>query len=148
MSPPPTASTRRRSERHALVVLLGGARVGNIYQSAPGTLRFVYLEEWRKSKRAYPLSLSMPLTAQEHRHEAITHSCGVFFRTMIERWITTAGSSACRPVVARRENPASRPLHGAQRCRVADADMVRVHCHVRLQRYPSPRVRRWQQERA
>jgi serine/threonine-protein kinase HipA len=61
----------RRSERHALVALLGGVRVGNIYQASSGALRFAYLEEWRNSKHAYPLSLSMPLTAQEHRHEAI-----------------------------------------------------------------------------
>jgi len=63
---------QRRSERHALVVLLNGTRVGDIYQSSSGTLRFVYLEEWRKDKSAVPLSLSMPLTAQEHRHEPIT----------------------------------------------------------------------------
>jgi serine/threonine-protein kinase HipA len=67
-----TVGAQRRSERHALVVLLGGIRVGNIYQSSSGVLRFAYLEEWRKSKRAYPLSLSMPLTAQEHRHQAIS----------------------------------------------------------------------------
>lgn len=66
-----TAGGQRRAERLALVALLGGVRVGNIYQSSAGVLRFAYLEEWRKSKQAYPLSLSMPLTAEEHRHDAI-----------------------------------------------------------------------------
>ena len=70
MSNKPTGA-QRRSERHTLVALLGGIRAGNIYQSSAGVLRFAYLEEWRKSAHSYPLSLSMPLTAQEHRHEAI-----------------------------------------------------------------------------
>ena len=61
-----------RSARHALVVLLGGTRVGNVYQSPSGTFRFAYLEEWRSSRDAYPLSLSMPLAAREHRHDAIS----------------------------------------------------------------------------
>ena len=72
MSPRGTVGAQRRSERHVLVALLGGVRVGNIYQSPSGALRFVYLEEWRNSKNAYALSLSMPLTAQEHRDEAIS----------------------------------------------------------------------------
>ena len=62
---------QRRSERLVLVALLDGVRVGNVYQTASGTLRFLYLDEWRESQRAYPLSLSMPLTAREHRHDAI-----------------------------------------------------------------------------
>lgn len=65
------ADAARPSERHKLVALLDGIRVGNIYQSSSGVLRFAYLDEWRTSPRAYPLSLSMPLTAQEYRHETI-----------------------------------------------------------------------------
>lgn len=61
----------RRTERHVLVVLLDGRLIGNIYQSSAGTLRYVYDDGWRESEEAYPLSLSMPLTAVEHRHEAI-----------------------------------------------------------------------------
>jgi len=67
-----TTGTGRPSERHVLVALLNGIRVGSIYQTSSGPLRFVYLEEWQNTANAYPLSLSMPLTAQEHRHEAIT----------------------------------------------------------------------------
>lgn len=63
--------TARASDRHVLVALLGGTRIGNVYQSSSGTLRFSYLEGWRQRKDAYPLSLSMPLTAAEHRHESI-----------------------------------------------------------------------------
>jgi serine/threonine-protein kinase HipA len=65
------AGDARRAERNVLVALLGGARVGNVYQSSSGTLRFSYLESWRQRKDAYPLSLSMPLTAEDHRHESI-----------------------------------------------------------------------------
>jgi serine/threonine-protein kinase HipA len=61
----------RRGERHSLVVFLNGVRVGDIYQTRPGTLRFGYNSEWRDKRDAYPLSLSMPLTAVEHGHEAI-----------------------------------------------------------------------------
>jgi serine/threonine-protein kinase HipA len=64
------AGDARRAERNVLVALLGGARVGNVYQSSSGTLRFSYLESWRQRKDAYPLSLSMPLTAEDHRHES------------------------------------------------------------------------------
>jgi len=71
MSSARTIGVPRRSERHALVALLDGVRVGNIYQSPSGALRFVYLENWRESRDAYPLSLSLPLTAQEHRGNAI-----------------------------------------------------------------------------
>lgn len=61
----------RRSERHVLAVLLNGNLVGNVYQSSAGTLRYVYDDVWREARDAYPLSLSMPLTAAEHRHEVI-----------------------------------------------------------------------------
>lgn len=67
-----TLAGQRRSERHVLVVLLNGIRVGNIYQGSSGALRFVYLEDWRQNANAYPLSLSLPLTAQQHRHEVVS----------------------------------------------------------------------------
>lgn len=67
------ASTEpRKGERHALVVFLNGVRVGDIYQTSPGTLRFAYNNEWRDKRDTYPVSLSMPLTAVEHGHEAIS----------------------------------------------------------------------------
>lgn len=62
----------RRNERHVLAVLLSGTLAGNIYQSSTGTLRFVYDDDWRQAEDAFPLSLSMPLAAVEHRDDAIT----------------------------------------------------------------------------
>ncbi|MFN2400087.1 MAG: type II toxin-antitoxin system HipA family toxin [Gemmatimonadaceae bacterium] len=67
----PTAEPRR-GERLSLVAFLNGVRVGDIYQTSSGTLRFVYKDQWRDNSGAYPLSLSMPLTAVEHGDEAIS----------------------------------------------------------------------------
>ena len=61
----------RRNERHVLVVLLNGSVAGHVHQGSSGTLRFVYDDAWRQSADAYPLSLSMPLAAAEHRHDVI-----------------------------------------------------------------------------
>ncbi len=61
----------RKGDRHALVAFLNGVRVGDVYQSASGTIRFTYEEEWRTNPNSYPLSLSMPLTAADHSHETI-----------------------------------------------------------------------------
>ena len=61
-----------RGERHVLVVFLNGALVGNIYQSRSGALRFSYEDAWRQDESAYPLSLSMPLAAKEHRDNVVS----------------------------------------------------------------------------
>ena len=53
-----------------LVVLLNGKEVGTVsYQS--GRLSFAYTEPWLEDPDAYPLSLSMPLTAVRHGHSSI-----------------------------------------------------------------------------
>ena len=49
-----------------LVALLGGREVGRVQQDAHGRLTFVYAQDWRDAEGAYPVSLSMPLAAQEH----------------------------------------------------------------------------------
>lgn len=54
-----------------LVALLGSDKVGEIRLARGGRLRFVYEEGWRRSPGAVPLSLSMPLAAREHGHDAI-----------------------------------------------------------------------------
>jgi serine/threonine-protein kinase HipA len=54
-----------------LVVLLGGNEIGRVRNNARGRLTFVYDNEWRGSRRAYPLSLSMPLAAEEHGPAAV-----------------------------------------------------------------------------
>ncbi len=65
------SGAQRKGEAVRLVALLDGARVGEVYQLISGNLRFVYDEAWRTAAAAYPLSLSMPLTAREHGHDAI-----------------------------------------------------------------------------
>lgn len=53
-----------------LVVLLERREVG-VVRHERGRLTFVYADSWRSARGAYPLSLSMPLAAAEHRHAAI-----------------------------------------------------------------------------
>jgi len=54
-----------------LVALLAGKEVGRVHKEARGRLTFVYNESWRLTPGAYPLSLSMPLAAAEHRHAVV-----------------------------------------------------------------------------
>ena len=53
-----------------LVALLANREVGTLRQIR-GRLSFAYADSWRRVPGAYPLSLSMPLTATEHPHAAI-----------------------------------------------------------------------------
>lgn len=55
----------------ALIVAAGGVKMGSIEKDARGRLRFVYDDDWRAARAAFPLSLSMPLTAAEHGHRAV-----------------------------------------------------------------------------
>ncbi len=54
-----------------LVALLGGREIGQIQNHRRGRLTFIYHEDWRSFRGAYPLSLSMPLAAAEHGHDRI-----------------------------------------------------------------------------
>jgi serine/threonine-protein kinase HipA len=54
-----------------LVVLLEGKEIGRVRNDARGRLTFVYDDHWRNAPDAYPLSLSMPLAAQEHGPSAV-----------------------------------------------------------------------------
>jgi serine/threonine-protein kinase HipA len=49
-----------------LVALLDGKEVGRVRSDARGRLTFSYNNNWREGQGAYPLSLSMPLAAEEH----------------------------------------------------------------------------------
>jgi len=49
-----------------LIVLLASQEVGRVCRDRRGRLTFVYNAEWRTASGAYPLSLSMPLAAEEH----------------------------------------------------------------------------------
>ena len=54
-----------------LVALLDGKEVGRVHSDAGGRLSFVYGDDWRQAPDAYPLSLSMPLAAREHRRAVV-----------------------------------------------------------------------------
>lgn len=54
-----------------LVALMAGQHMGTIERGARGLLRFEYREDWRSASHAIPLSLSMPLSAAEHKHAVI-----------------------------------------------------------------------------
>lgn len=53
-----------------LTALCNGVLVGNVYGRSGG-LEFIYDEGWRNAPGAYPLSLSMPLAAEQHGHDKI-----------------------------------------------------------------------------
>lgn len=55
-----------------LFVLLSDRVIGRVAQDDRARLSFNYDEAWRDVRGAYPLSLSMPLAAIEHRHDAIS----------------------------------------------------------------------------
>jgi serine/threonine-protein kinase HipA len=54
-----------------LVVLLDGNEVGRVRNDARGRLTLVYNGNWRGTRGAYSLSLSMPLAAEEHGPTAV-----------------------------------------------------------------------------
>ncbi len=54
-----------------LVVVLAGRDIGRVLRDTRGRLTFVYAEDWRQARGAYPLSLSMPLAAAEHGHKPV-----------------------------------------------------------------------------
>jgi serine/threonine-protein kinase HipA len=54
-----------------LIALIGKTPIGRVLRNSNGRLRFLYEDAWRFADDAYPLSLSMPLTAAEHPHEKI-----------------------------------------------------------------------------
>ena len=84
--------------RH-LTVLLAGQVVGSVSLAA-GTLRFTYDDTWRSSPGAYPLSLSMPLTAATHPHGPVSaYLWGLLpdNQGVIDRWARRFQVSARSP---------------------------------------------------
>ncbi len=55
-----------------LVAVLWGNEVGRLTCDRNGRLRFTYADAWRERDDAIPLSLSMPLAAQEHGHKRVS----------------------------------------------------------------------------
>lgn len=56
-----------------LIVLVNDDILGTVTQGTSGRLSFEYDDEWMDRLDAYPLSLSMPMTAKRHTHAAITN---------------------------------------------------------------------------
>jgi serine/threonine-protein kinase HipA len=54
-----------------LVALLAGKEIGRVRNDARGRLTFFYDNSWRGTRGACPLSLSMPLAAEEHGPAAV-----------------------------------------------------------------------------
>lgn len=54
-----------------LIALLDGKEVGRVNNDARGRLTFVYDSNWREARGSYPISLSMPLAAEEHGPAAV-----------------------------------------------------------------------------
>ena len=54
-----------------LVAMANGRLVGEIRRDAGGRLHFEYDPDWRRSRTAHPLSLSMPLATPRHDHDRI-----------------------------------------------------------------------------
>lgn len=53
---------------HELIALLNGREIGRVHRDKRGRLSFVYAADWREAPEAHPLSLSMPVAAEEHGH--------------------------------------------------------------------------------
>lgn len=54
-----------------LIALMGGTEVGRLEVGARNRLTFTYAQAWRETRGAYPLSLSMPLAAEQHGPPAV-----------------------------------------------------------------------------
>src|SRR5256885_13015525 len=83
-----------------LIAIFNGREIGRVTHDIRGRLTFVYGEDWRRTDWAYPLSLSMPLSAAEHSHKAIE----AFLRgllpdnaTVLDRWARRFQVSARNP---------------------------------------------------
>lgn len=83
-----------------LFALLSDRVVGRVFQDNRGRLSFTYDEAWREIRGAYPLSLSMPLAALEHGHDAISaYIWGLLpdNERVLDRWAKTFQVSARNP---------------------------------------------------
>lgn len=72
-----------------LVVLLDDVEIGLLDRDGRGKLVFTYDEAWRTAPQSYPISLSMPLTAASHPHDAIEpFLCGLLPENdmVLQRW--------------------------------------------------------------
>src|SRR5258708_16287342 len=54
-----------------LVAFIEGKEAGSVHNDARARLTFVYDDQWRDAREAYPLSLSMPIAAKEHGRSVV-----------------------------------------------------------------------------
>lgn len=83
-----------------LVADHNGREIGRVTRDNSGRLSFVYAEDWRQARGAWPLSLSMPLAASKHSHNPVE----VFLwgllpdnATVLDRWARRFQVSARNP---------------------------------------------------
>jgi len=72
-----------------LVIVADGRVMGEIRRNNRSRLTLAYDPDWRRSPNAYPLSLSMPMVALEHGHDAITPWLWGLLpdnETILDRW--------------------------------------------------------------
>jgi len=72
-----------------LLALVWGMDAGLVSQDSRGKLRFTYEDRWRERQDAVALSVSMPLAAKEHGHDAIdAYLWGLLpdNEVILERW--------------------------------------------------------------
>lgn len=65
------APVARTHDERTLVVLMGGRRLGELYQARSGGVRLRYDDEYAGDPASVPLSTSMPLTVARHPSSAV-----------------------------------------------------------------------------
>ncbi len=56
-----------------LIALINGREIGRVRRKPQARLSFTYAKDWQDDPDAYPLSLSMPLSAADHDHTPIVN---------------------------------------------------------------------------
>ncbi|MET4034705.1 MULTISPECIES: HipA N-terminal domain-containing protein [unclassified Bradyrhizobium] len=116
---------KKKGMTSELVALLDGREIGRVRNDARGRLTLVYDKDWRQAEGAYPLSLSMPLAAEEHGPSAVQAFLWGLLpdnERVLERW-------ARRFQVSARNFPCRRGLRGCRSVRHArSAGVVAKRC--------------------
>lgn len=103
-----------------LFVLINGSMAGRVYADRRGRLKFTYDDDWRNSRDAIPLSLSLPLATKHHESDSVAVVLWGFLpdnEHILQRW---AGQFHVSP-----RNPLALLGHVGEDCAGA-AQFVRV----------------------
>lgn len=85
----------------ALLVLINGRLAGRVFADRYGKPRFAYYSEWKNSRDAIPLSLSLPLVASDHAPETVAAVMWGFLpdnEHVLQRWASRFGVSPRNPL--------------------------------------------------